>query len=203
MNFTKTLLTAALVVSSAAAMADGTITVTSAESPTSFAGLTGTFNPATAPGWVNPYTTFLKNSTVSFTNAGPVQFTYIGKEAGNTNTFGLGIVDAVGNRVFTTTNTPGTISNGVVGAGVFSFYFFDISTGLTVVNPSFAIGVAQGADKTKAMFVFNDNGSSDGDYDDMVVSISAVPEPETYAMLLAGLGLIGTIARRRNQSKSV
>jgi hypothetical protein len=27
--------------------------------------------------------------------------------------------------------------------------------------------------------------------------ISAVPEPETYAMLLAGLGLIGTIARRR------
>jgi hypothetical protein len=26
----------------------------------------------------------------------------------------------------------------------------------------------------------------------------AVPEPETYAMLLAGLGLIGTIARRRS-----
>ena len=27
--------------------------------------------------------------------------------------------------------------------------------------------------------------------------VSAVPEPETYAMMLAGLGLIGTIARRR------
>lgn len=28
-------------------------------------------------------------------------------------------------------------------------------------------------------------------------SIAAVPEPETYAMLLAGLGLVGAIARRR------
>lgn len=34
-------------------------------------------------------------------------------------------------------------------------------------------------------------------------AVSAVPEPETYAMLLAGLGLIGTIARRRNNAKSV
>jgi len=33
------------------------------------------------------------------------------------------------------------------------------------------------------------------------ISVSAVPEPETYAMLLAGLGLMGTMARRRRQSK--
>lgn len=33
------------------------------------------------------------------------------------------------------------------------------------------------------------------------VSVSAVPEPETYAMLLAGLGLMGTIARRRSQKQ--
>lgn len=30
-------------------------------------------------------------------------------------------------------------------------------------------------------------------------SVTAVPEPETYAMMLAGLGLLGTIARRRNR----
>ena len=32
------------------------------------------------------------------------------------------------------------------------------------------------------------------------VRIAAIPEPETYAMMLAGLGLLGFIARRRKQS---
>ncbi|MDT7521878.1 FxDxF family PEP-CTERM protein [Rhodoferax sp. TBRC 17198] len=34
------------------------------------------------------------------------------------------------------------------------------------------------------------------------VSVTAVPEPETYAMLLAGLGLMGAIVRRRRASLS-
>ena len=37
---------------------------------------------------------------------------------------------------------------------------------------------------------------------DRTIMITAVPEPETYAMLLAGLGLVGSIARRR-RNKSV
>lgn len=32
---------------------------------------------------------------------------------------------------------------------------------------------------------------------DFLVSVTAVPEPETYAMLLSGLGLIGVVSRRR------
>ena len=44
----------------------------------------------------------------------------------------------------------------------------------------------------------NNNGITDG-YDIAFHAIAAVPEPETYAMLLAGLGLMGTIARRRRQ----
>jgi uncharacterized protein len=35
--------------------------------------------------------------------------------------------------------------------------------------------------------------------DRMIQITAAVPEPETYAMLLAGLGLVGTIARRRRR----
>jgi len=38
--------------------------------------------------------------------------------------------------------------------------------------------------------------------DNHAYSVTAVPEPQTYAMMLAGLGLIGSIARRRNKSKS-
>jgi hypothetical protein len=33
-------------------------------------------------------------------------------------------------------------------------------------------------------------------------AVAAVPEPETYAMMLAGLGLMATIARRRKAKKS-
>lgn len=41
------------------------------------------------------------------------------------------------------------------------------------------------------------NASADWD---RVVFTSAVPEPATYAMLLAGLGLAGTLARRRRKA---
>jgi hypothetical protein len=33
------------------------------------------------------------------------------------------------------------------------------------------------------------------------VPTPAVPEPEAYAMLLAGLGVVGAIARRRNAKR--
>lgn len=52
----------------------------------------------------------------------------------------------------------------------------------------------------KLKFVGNWNGVPEGKKWDVVQNGNvtlAVPEPETYAMLLAGLGLIGTIARRR------
>ena len=34
-----------------------------------------------------------------------------------------------------------------------------------------------------------------------VTEVTAVPEPETYAMMLAGLGMLGFLARRRNAKK--
>jgi len=37
---------------------------------------------------------------------------------------------------------------------------------------------------------------------DQLYMVSAVPEPETYAMMLAGLGLMGTIARRRKNKNA-
>jgi hypothetical protein len=42
-------------------------------------------------------------------------------------------------------------------------------------------------------------GSFGGTYS-AAINVTAVPEPESYAMLLAGLGLMGAIARRRNKN---
>jgi hypothetical protein len=38
--------------------------------------------------------------------------------------------------------------------------------------------------------------------DNLVLFTSAVPEPETYAMLMAGLGLMGFVARRRKENQA-
>ena len=43
------------------------------------------------------------------------------------------------------------------------------------------------------------SGASDGAESFFIVSTPAIPEPETYAMMLAGLGLLGFVARRRRQ----
>ena len=50
---------------------------------------------------------------------------------------------------------------------------------------------------------FSAAGKSDsyGGSLDMVSMTAAVPEPETYAMLLAGLGLMATVARRRKGTR--
>lgn len=43
---------------------------------------------------------------------------------------------------------------------------------------------------------YNDSALHD-DWDDFVVGVNPIPEPSTYALLLAGLGVVGFVARRR------
>lgn len=72
---------------------------------------------------------------------------------------------------------PGTIAGPDVTPGVFSFDLPAGSYGFQV------FGAATGA--------------SGGIYSGVIQAISAVPEPETYAMMLAGLGIVGFVAARR------
>lgn len=50
--------------------------------------------------------------------------------------------------------------------------------------------------------MFDYNNTSELRVDNILVQITAVPEPETYAMLLAGLGLVGAFTRRRKAQAS-
>nr|WP_315396136.1 FxDxF family PEP-CTERM protein [uncultured Duganella sp.] len=45
-------------------------------------------------------------------------------------------------------------------------------------------------------------GTGGGAYgSDLTIAVSAVPEPETYGMMVAGLGLLGFVARRKQAKK--
>ena len=39
----------------------------------------------------------------------------------------------------------------------------------------------------------------DDNHDDLVIRVTAVPEPASWAMLICGFGLVGAVSRRRKQ----
>ena len=76
---------------------------------------------------------------------------------------------------------------GAGGVDDFSVTGIEESAGLDPSNPTaFVTGLT-----------FAASGDFTGTMTPLTVSVNAVPEPETYALLLAGLGVVGMIARRR------
>jgi len=144
---------------------------------------------------------------------GTVSYSYLGQESKFTNNF----------FKLSTDDTPAllessawytTVSHGI-GAGKLD-YMFEGDSGKFAKNnvssmaewsPGTSIGLlgtnlAVGGHSYQYVIGYNDSAGAAtlGDWDDFVIGVNftpAIPEPETYAMLLAGLGLLGFVARRR------
>lgn len=139
------------------------------------------------------------------TSGGVFSATYLGNESSYVDKFSFGI----GGSLLESNSLGSTISM-LVGAGTVGFGFSDnaggghtFSNGQQQTLP-FGFAILKGQTNKYGTFDyllgFNDSYRGDADYDDFVVGVnfaSAVPEPETYAMLLAGLGMLCYTVRRR------
>jgi hypothetical protein len=148
---------------------------------------------------------------------GTIAFTYLGNESGYNDK----LLTVGGSTILTEANSVGTtVSRAVNSIGAINFKF-EGNTGLYAINglmSGWASGTSIGligknmnvsGKSFDYVLGYNDSAGAArlGDWDDFVIGVkftpvSAVPEPETYAMMLAGLGLMGSIVRRRNKSKS-
>jgi hypothetical protein len=87
----------------------------------------------------------------------------------------------------------GTFVLGLKAANQYSYYLFDALSPVSSLTFSSTAGVA-----------LNGNLIPQGlSHANLYTATTPVPEPGTYAMLIAGLGLMGIVARRRNKKTAV
>jgi hypothetical protein len=209
MNMKRVLLATILLCMSGIAHAGLSFTELSSETRTE------AFNVANLPGFA--VGTQLKLGSLDTDELGTVTFTFLGQESGYTNSLNLTIN---GLDLFESDAVGTSISAAVTSVGPLDFEFvelaspalasatnggpWDPNTSIGLIGTNMTVTSGAGAGTYAFVIGYNDSAGTAtlGDWDDFVVGVnfvSAVPEPEVYAMLVAGLGLMGFVGRRRRQ----
>lgn len=169
------------------------------------------YDPNGSAGMFSPTPVGGREGALISSSGGNLTATFLGFEALHDDTFTFDL----GGSGLSNKGPLDTSISGRVGAGLLDFTFSDTSDGTSVRNgqglgdfTSYAVlGSFMGGAFTPytmggaydLILGFNDGARVDADYDDMVVGlkVTPVPEPETYALMLAGLGALGFMSRRR------
>jgi len=91
--------------------------------------------------------------------------------------------------------------NAIGGAGLNADIWLAGFLNATPDVSSYSVSIGPNSGGTFYLDVVGKADGSLGGFYSGSISVTAVPEPESYAMLLAGLGVMGAIAVRRNKAK--
>lgn len=97
-----------------------------------------------------------------------------------------------------------TSSNAIVESlyigGATGRYYGSMSNGYVNFSYDLTDALAAGGNYTLRFAAASNVGQMQVGVDDVSLQVTAVPEPESYALMLAGLGILGGIARRRSRA---
>jgi hypothetical protein len=146
-------------------------------------------------------------ATLALTGKGKVAFHYLGSESGFKDTFAAGPVSGSENNADNWA-APVLLGSAIFNGGAITDWQFGSDRGLSAVVGDDGFGIflpglrgltASPYSSSVVYFGFDDQVTNiDDNHDDFIIraTVTGVPEPTTWALLIAGFGLVGMAVRR-------